>query len=262
MQKRHQTPDLYFREQSHTTRHHVIPFIRDILPITNEVRVLEIGCGHGGNMEPFLDLGCTITGLDVNPNDVRMAEEFLANHRNRGNLTLLTTDVYFATPEKLGTFDLVIMKDVIEHIHDQEKFMKFIRRFLSRDGRMFLGFPPWQMPFGGHQQVCESRVLSVLPYYHLLPARLYGEILRLFGEKPARVEELLETRKTGISIERFRRVVSDAQLRIEKESLYLINPNYEIKFGLKPRLQIAPVASLPGIRNFLTTCCYYLVRKS
>jgi len=260
MQKRHQTPALYFREQSYTTKRYVIPFIREVLPETAGLRVLEIGCGHGGNMAPFLDLGCKVTGLDINPGDVAMAESFLKGHAHRSNLRLLATDIYDTSVEQLGTFDLIIMKDVIEHIHDQRKFLGFIRTFLGKDGRIFLAFPPWHMPFGGHQQVCGSRILSALPYYHLLPRPLYRLVLESFGEKPERVEELLETKETGISIERFRRIVRENGYGIEREQLYLINPNYEIKFHIKPRRQIPPVSSLYFLRNFVTTCAYYLIR--
>ena len=260
MQNRHQTPDLYFREQSYTTKQYVIPFISGVLPVTNDLSVLEIGCGHGGNMEPFLDIGCRVTGLDINPGDIAMAESFLKDHPRRTNLRLLATDIYDASADQLGSFDLIVMKDVIEHIHDQQKFLRFIRRFLNEEGRIFLGFPPWYMPFGGHQQVCKNRWLANLPYIHLLPAPLYKQALEMFGEKPARVSELLEVKETGLSIERFRKIVREQGYQVERENLYLVNPNYEIKFHLKPRRQLPVVSSLYFLRNFVTTCCYSLVR--
>ncbi|MDH4070242.1 MAG: class I SAM-dependent methyltransferase [Ignavibacteria bacterium] len=261
MQNRHQTPDLYFREQSYTTSHHVIPFIREVMTLNDTTRVLEVGCGHGGNVESFLDIGCETTGLDINPDDIRTAESFLAGHPNRSRLTLISTDIYDANVEELGRFDLIVMKDVIEHIHDQTKFMGFIKTFLNEKGRIFLGFPPWYMPFGGHQQVCESRFLSILPFFHLLPVPLYRSVLRMFGESKSRVEELLEVKETGISIERFRRIIINEGYRVDREQFFLISPNYEIKFKMRPVRQIRVLSSISFLRNFLTTCCYYLVRK-
>ena len=262
MQERHLTPELYFNEQSYTTKNHVIPFIGEAMPVTGDLRVLEIGCGHGGNIAPFLDLGCTVTGLDINPGDIETAERFLASHANRSRATLLTTDIYDAEPNVLGMFDLIIMKDVIEHIHDQDRFIRFIRQFLSDEGRIFFGFPPWHMPFGGHQQVCKNRFLASLPYVHLLPASLYKGVLESFGESRLRVDELIETKETGISIERFQKIVQNGGYEIELERLFLINPNYQIKFKIQPREQYRPISALPGLRNFATTCCYYLVRQA
>jgi len=140
--------------------------------------------------------------------------------------------------------------------------MGFVKRFLRADGRIFIGFPPWQMPFGGHQQVCEHRLLSIAPYTHLLPYSVYEWILKRGGEKPARIDELLEVKRTGISIERLKRILRMQNYQIEREEFFLINPNYEVKFGLKPRKQIWPLTKLPFFRNFLTTCCYYLVRQT
>ncbi len=45
-----------------------------------------------------------------------------------------------------------------------------------------------------------------------------------------------------------------------ERQLYLFNPNYEIKFGLKPRRAWPIFRSLPYLRNFYTTAGYYLLR--
>ncbi len=55
MHERHTDRELYFREQAHTTRKHVIPFIETVMPLTPDLSVLEIGCGEGGNLLPFLE---------------------------------------------------------------------------------------------------------------------------------------------------------------------------------------------------------------
>jgi len=66
MHERHTDRELYFREQAHTTRKHVIPFIETVMPVTPALSVLEIGCGEGGNLLPFLEVGCSrVTGIDL-----------------------------------------------------------------------------------------------------------------------------------------------------------------------------------------------------
>jgi len=48
---------------------------------------------------------------------------------------------------------------------------------------------------------------------------------------------------------------------INKRTFFFINPNYETKFGLKPRRQVKMITAVPWIRNFFTTAAYYVVSK-
>ena len=147
----------------------------------------------------------------------------------------------------------------MEHIHDQEKFLQFVKPLLKKDGLFFLGFPPWHNPFGGHQQMCESKILSKLPYFHLLPTVLYKVVLKAFGESPVRIKNLVEIKETGITIERFERILKKTGYNVLSRTLYFINPNYEIKFGLKPRIANKLISSIPYVRNFLITTNYYII---
>lgn len=243
----------YFDEQVYTTEKYVIPFLEgNSTPFTSDDAVLEIGCGEGGNLKPFLDRGCRVVGIDMNAEQIRHAEEFFAGHPHRDRLTLIADDIYNVR-EFPENFRLVMMRDVIEHIHNQERFMSFVKRFLKGGAMMFIGFPPWQNPFGGHQQIAGNRILSRLPWIHLLPRRIYGGLMRLGGVDP---EGLLEIKDTGLSIERLERIVRQENYLIHDEYLYFINPNYEVKFGLRPR-RLWKFLNIPYLRNFYTTCVYY-----
>jgi hypothetical protein len=116
------------------------------------------------------------------------------------------------------------------------------------------------MPHGGHQQVCKNKFLSLLPYFHLLPNPLYKGILKLSGEYDPVIRELLEVKSTGISIERFERIVKSSGYTIPAKTFFLINPIYQYKFGIKPRKQWGVIAGIPYLRDFLTTCVYYMIK--
>ncbi len=259
MQKRHGNRRQYFDEQGITTEKFVIPYLKDIMPISKDTRILEIGCGEGGNMVPFLKMGCECVGVDLNGPQLEKAKEFFEEIVPENPAELHFSNIYDMSADDIGTFDLIIMRDVIEHIHDQETFMAYLKQFLSPEGKIFFGFPPWYMPFGGHQQICHSKFLSKLPWFHLLPAFLYRAILKAFGETEKIVSDLLEIKETGISMERFYRIVKKENYTIVKNTPYLFNPNYEIKFNLKPREQFPVLKSIPFFRNFYTTCLYCVI---
>ena len=257
MHERHRNKRKYFQEQVYTTEKYVIPYLQDVVEIKEGTEVMEIGCGEGGNMQPFLDLGCKLTGVDLHKGKIEIGRSIFEDHPKKESIKFICDDIY--NLESLnGTFDIIILRDVIEHIHDQDKFMDFMKRFLKPNGVVFFGFPPWHNPFGGHQQICESSLLSKLPYFHLLPMPLFKLVLKLFGEKK-RYETLVEIKETGISIERFERILRKRSYKILKRTHYLFNPNYEVKFKLNPREQFGIIKALPFIRNFFTTACYYVV---
>ncbi len=260
MQERHQNKEKYFAEQGATTEKYVIPYLTGLLDLSPQTRVLEIGCGEAGNLKPFLDRGCKCTGIDISCGRIDLANHYFSSHPNRANLDLICEDIY-KVDLKGRTFDLIIMRDVIEHIPNQERFMNFVQKFLKPEGKFFLAFPPWQNPFGGHQQICQNKVLSKLPWFHLLPGSIYRLLLDSIEKNPKRTEGLMEIKATGISIDRFERILKKEKYTIEKRTFFLINPNYQTKFGIKPRKQSKLIAAIPGLRNFFTTAAYYVISR-
>ncbi len=115
------------------------------------------------------------------------------------------------------------------------------------------------MPFGGHQQLARNKFLKSLPWIHLFPKGIYRGMLALFGEKAEVMDELLEIKDTGISIERFERIVKNSNTQIDKREFHLINPIYKYKFNLNKRIQFGIISRIPWLRNFFTTGVYYLV---
>jgi SAM-dependent methyltransferase len=259
MQERHKNKHLYFNEQGLTSQKFVVPFLADLANIGPETTVLEIGCGEAGNLKPFVDMGCSCTGIDISCGRIDLAKEFYSEHPNSQNLTLICSDIYIVKPDL--KFDVIIMRDVIEHIPDQEKFMGFIKDFLQPNGMFFLAFPPWQNPFGGHQQICRGRLPSKLPWFHLLPRGLYTRFLKMMGESEGTITALLEIKDTGISIERFQRILKRTNYHTDKRVFWFVNPNYQTKFGLKPRELFGIISTIPWLRNFFTTAMYYVVSK-
>lgn len=238
-------------------REYVLPFVESVFPVRPGMRVLEIGCGEGGVLKAFLERGCAGVGVELDASRVKLAQRLLADPLADGSIRLVSKDIYQVDVQSdlQGPFDIILLKDVIEHIHDQPRLIGWMKQFLKPGGCIFFGFPPWQMPFGGHQQICRSR-LSRLPYIHLLPRFVYRGLLRWKNEP---VDDLMEIRDTRISIERFERICLQQGYRFLFSEHFLLNPIYKWKFGWKPRKQFPWIRSIPVLRNYLTTCVYYVI---
>ncbi|HLP05934.1 MAG TPA: class I SAM-dependent methyltransferase [Paludibacter sp.] len=258
MQERHSDREKYFKEQVLVTEKYVIPYIRESIQLNPGMTVAEVGCGEAGNLKPFVDMGCKVYGIDIAAHKIENARRFYENHPLKQNIHLVAADIYKVRPEDVDPLDLIIMRDAIEHIPNQELFLGNLKKFLKPDGKIFFAFPPWRMPFGGHHQVCASKVLSNLPYLHLLPESLYVGMLKLFGESDDRVNGLLEIRETRISIHRFHNILVKNRFSVVRQDYYLINPNYEIKFGFKVR-KLPSILNIPHLKDFFTTTCYCIV---
>ncbi|MCX6319549.1 MAG: class I SAM-dependent methyltransferase [Bacteroidetes bacterium] len=248
----------YFFIQAFNASKYVIPFIEEKFPVQPGMRVLEIGCGEGGVLKAFIEKGCDTVGVELDAPRVELAREYMADELAAGKIRFVVKDIYKVDIEQelMGKFDIILLKDVIEHIHDQPKLIGWMRLFLKPGGIIFFGFPPWYMPFGGHQQICHSKI-SRLPYIHLLPRGLYRWILK---KKKEPVDDLMEIRDTRISIERFERICKETGYSFLHVRHYLLNPIYEWKFGWKPRRQVWLIRVIPFIRNFFTTCVYYVIQ--
>lgn len=257
MQERHSDHLRYFNEQAATTRKYYIPFIKSQMADMPKA-VLEVGCGQGGNLLPFAEAGCDVTGVDINGWRIGQAREFFGE-RGFGRAEFIDSDVFKLT-ELHHKFDLFILHDVIEHVGDKAGFLGGLRPYLAAGGYAFVAFPAWQMPFGGHQQIADSKFISHAPYIHILPKAMYMSLLKMFKVSDKNIRELLEIKDTRCPIELFERRAREAGYEIVRRQLYLVNPHYETKFGLRPRKLWSCIAAVPVLRNFFSTSCWYILR--
>lgn len=257
MQERQKNRELYFKELSITSRKYFIPYILNYKKIETGMNILEIGCGDGGNLLPFSEMGCNTIGIDMAERRIKDAISFFENAHAKGKF--IASDI-FKIKELEYKFDLIICRDVIEHIKDKEMFLYNLRKYLKPQGVVFMSFPAWQMPFGGHQQICKSKIISHMPFIHLFPNPIYKAILKSGGEEQGCIKELFEIKETRTTIELFERLAKRKQIEIINRELYFINPHYEIKLGLKPRKLSSIISAIPYARNFFTTSCFYILK--
>ena len=263
----HTDPQKYLELLVNNTRKSSLPFIMNHQPggktQISDLKILELGCGEGGNLQPFAEQGAHCIGMDLECNKIEHGKSIMKTWIDLGNMELFCGNIFDPewSAKFQGQFDLIILKDVIEHIPSKLEALKNMRNYLSPQGLIFIGWPPYYMPFGGHQQIATNKWLKKLPWIHLLPRGLYGWCLKRFGESPNMQEELLEIHDLRVTINQMNGYVNHAQLQLVASKFYFINPIYEDKFGLKTRVLWKPLTAIPILRDFMTTSCYYLLGK-
>lgn len=256
MQKRHKDRQTYFKELANTSRRFYVDYVKRFMRLDAETRVLEIGCGEGGNLLPFAELGCRVTGIDLAKSRILQARAFFSACGYEGDFS--NTDFFDFSPGV--RYQLILIHDVIEHIGRKEEFFRRLRWLLAEGGIIFWGFPSWQMPFGGHQQICHGKVVAWLPFIHLLPDPLYRIVLKGWGESESCIEDLMDIKRCRMSIDSFEQLSRQQGYDIVDRQLWFINPHYREKFGLRPRKLYAVVGRMRYVRSFFSTACFYITR--
>ena len=97
-------------------------------------KTLEIGCGHGVLRQQMEEaFGVPVDGCDLNERALRLA------HRGRGRLLLY--DVFEQRAELRGTYDMVLLMDVIEHLDDDLAFLRASLTHLKPGGFVAINVP-------------------------------------------------------------------------------------------------------------------------
>ena len=234
-------------------------YLSDFTELTSKSRILEVGCGEGGNLVPFAQLGCKVTGIDVAECRIKDAKAYFSEICNHATFVCCDFMQYPVPCNEEDKYDVILLHDVIEHVPTKELFLVHLRKFLKTKGVLFVGFPAWQMPFGGHQQICRSKLCSHLPFIHLLSNPLYKLLLKTCNEEKGTINELMSIKDCRTSIELFERLIHQCGFSVTDQKLWFINPHYKQKFHLTPRLLPHWVWRVKYIRNFFTTSCWYVL---
>ena len=258
MKRLHGDAAAYWEYQAHYAREILLPQLAEWGWEPAGKRVLEVGCSEAGILQAFADAGADVTGVEISAQRVEAA---LALQKTA--FPVLENDICDASGiHKLnGPFDLVILRDVIEHLFDRDSALTNLSSVLSEQGRILVTFPPWFMPFGGHQQVLKT-FLRKVPWLHLIPLPLYKRLV-WWGVKGSRslYNDLLNTRSTGLTITAFRKLIKRTGYALDQEIRWLVNPAYTVKFGLAAR-KAEIVGRIPVLNELVVTSIYALLRKA
>jgi len=242
----------HFYEQKTFTETYLMPYFENLLPNLKTMKVLEVGCAEGGFVAVLREKGIEARGIELEESRVAIARSM------DPDLPVETGDITDpALPENLNDrFDLIVMRDVIEHVPDRDALFRNINALLNPGGHFYVTFPPRFSAFAGHQQNGRT-VLKAFPWLHLLPDFLIDGLGKILGEKPGLLEGVKLNYRIGLSISAFRKFYSSFGFKPADTQLFIIRPVFRIRFGLKPR----KMPSLPFFREWLATGCEVLLKK-
>lgn len=242
----------HFYEQRRFAEHYLVPHLETHIPAFREKTVLEVGCAEGGFLDYLRDLGMEGVGIELEESRVELA------HRLARGSTVYQGDITDAALlQKIPRrFDVIVMRDVIEHVPQREAAFRVLREFLNPGGYLFVTFPPRFSPFAGHQQHARS-FLKMTPYVHYLPVVLWRWLGRRLGEDEEYLDSVMLNYRIGLSVRKFEKLYRQAGFRPLLKDVFLLRPIFKYRMGTP----IVKLPNVPVIREFLATGCEYLLQK-
>lgn len=147
-------------------------------------RVLDVGSGIGGACFHLAkEYGAKVTGIDLAPEMVAIAEERAAESDTGASVTFITGDIMKVPAGE--TFDVIWSRDALMHIHDKTRLFARLFELMEPGGRLVItdyargttaGSPDFQ-----------AYVAST--GYHLVDPASYGKLLEAAGFTDVVVED-------------------------------------------------------------------------
>ena len=153
----------------------------EIHPVGTSPRILDVGCGTGGNLAMLTEFGTT-DGVDIAPE----ALEFCAA-RGLRNVRLGSAE---SLPFADGVFDIVTALDVVEHLEDEIRALREFRRVLRPGGRILVFVPAFRFLWGLQDEISHHRRRYTRA---LLEARLSAAGLTVYWASYANITFFLPT---------------------------------------------------------------------
>lgn len=188
---------------------------------------LDLGCGHGIIGGELLSKGCAVTFADEE-------DQLLPTYRG---VEFRKVDVELDELASLGTYDLVICSNVLEHIPSPQRLISHLDQILAPGGMLYLSWTNWLSPWGGQ---------DFSPFHYLGPRYGHRVYDRVIGRKRIHTPYVtLFPAHIGTVI---RLVRANPRLRIVS-----IVPRYYPEFAF--------IAHIPILREFLTWNCVILIER-
>lgn len=128
-------------------RQNILKFIlkKYLSDLHKEAKILDIGCGTGGNIRLLKENYENVIGLDNNDFALEYCKEKGLKNIIKGNL-----------PDSIevedNSIDLILLFDVLEHIEEDEKSLSILKNKLKNQGHILLTVPAFSFLWSKHDE--------------------------------------------------------------------------------------------------------------
>jgi 2-polyprenyl-3-methyl-5-hydroxy-6-metoxy-1,4-benzoquinol methylase len=203
-------------------------------------RALDVGCGYGGFMQAFATQGYSPSGVEI---DAQLADLARINLTGSPYEFDIHVGDIFTGEVKIGSFDLITVNDVLEHLHDPIAAFNTLANMLNRGGVLAIYAPNGQSVFNAtadpHNRVLGS---STMP----------GMLAKLY------VQQTLNS--TGYSLGEYLELSTIADLCLRNRLRFLYTPH---DGGERPEQAIAHIKKLVDrfAESSFSTCSPILAKE-
>jgi SAM-dependent methyltransferase len=106
---------------------------RDLMPWIGGGRLLDVGCGPGGNLKVFQDQGWDVYGVEFSQAAAAQARARVGDRIHEGELE--------TAPYEDETFDVIFLSHSLEHFLSPSRALMRIHRLLAPQGRLVIAVP-------------------------------------------------------------------------------------------------------------------------
>lgn len=245
----------YFDYEVTVAQEILIPWLSHYVKITNAA-IGDFGCHQGGVLQAFRDArALSGKGFDLDAPSITQSP-FQSDER----FSLHIKDVLSIDPV-VYQFDLILIRDVLEHIPNYVDVLKLAKQCLKPKGKIFISFPPYFSPFGGHQQEASNWV-RFIPFLHYLPNSLFFSLVKtqdsLYMSKESSLSDMQSVAATKMTLHKAECAFKEAGLHIAKKSSYCLRPEFKVRYGI-PEYSSPFFLQIPILQEVTTMGVYYLL---
>ena len=114
-------------------RRRIVEGILKNLPLPTNPKILEVGCGTGGNLSLLARYG-RVFGLEMD----ELARRYAMNQHDR---PILAGSLLQEIPFRSGVFDLIVAMDVLEHIDEDSLSVEKLFDIQKQGGYLLITVP-------------------------------------------------------------------------------------------------------------------------
>ena len=127
-------------------RRAILSKIIESLNLSQDSKILEVGCGTGGNLQMLAKYG-EVSALEMDAN-----ARTIALNKTNNLYDIRLGYCPNAMPFHDQQFDLICMFDVLEHIEQDTETLTALKKCLTKNGRLIITVPAYPWLWGAHDE--------------------------------------------------------------------------------------------------------------